>query len=124
LAMTEALNRRHEYVCLEHLLYAMLHDATSRNILRNCGANLVSLKQKLQKFLDESVERLPDKVVEPHYAIGVQRVLQRAALHVQSSGREEINGGNVLVAMFHETDSHALAFLEQEGVTRFDVVNF
>src|SRR5438552_5571642 len=124
LAMTEALNRRHEYVCLEHLLYAMLHDATASNILRNCGANLASLKQKLQKFLDESVERLEQKVVEPRYAVGVQRVLQRAALHVQSSGHDEINGGNVLVAMFHEADSHALYFLQQEGITRFDVVNY
>src|SRR5207302_2000330 len=70
------------------------------------------------------VERLEQKVVEPRYAVGVQRVLQRAALHVQSSGHDEINGGNVLVAMFHETDSHALYFLQQESVTRFDVVNY
>src|SRR2546427_11779318 len=82
LAMTEALNRRHEYVCLEHLLYAMLHDSTASNILRNCGANLPGLRQKLQKFLDEKVERVQEKIVEPRYAVGVQRVLQRAALHV------------------------------------------
>jgi len=86
--MTEALNRRHEYVCLEHLLYAMLHDVTTSNILQHCGADLDALRKKLQKFLDEEVERLPKGgQFQPHYANGVQRALQRAALHAQSAGR-------------------------------------
>jgi len=125
LAMTEAANRRHEYVCLEHLLYAMLHDVTTSNILRNCGADLESLKRKLLQYLDHELERLPQsgKVV-PRYALGVQRALQRAALHVQSAGHQEITGGNVLVAMFHENESHAVYLLTQDGVTRFDVINF
>src|SRR5579883_2444382 len=125
LAMTEAANRRHEYVCLEHLLYAMLHDATASNILRHCGADLTRLRKRLIKFLDEKIERVPGHgQVSPRYALGVQRVLQRAAAHVQSAGRQEINGGNVLVAMFAEPDSYAVYFLQEEEVTRFDVVNY
>src|SRR5579885_1544737 len=125
LAMTEAANRRHEYVCLEHLLYAMLHDATASNILRHCGADLARLRKRLIKFLDEKIERVPGhSQVSPRYALGVQRVLQRAAAHVQSAGRHEINGGNVLVAMFAEPDSYAVYFLQEEEVTRFDVVNY
>src|SRR5579862_9099660 len=125
LAVTEAVNRRHEYVCLEHLLYAMLHDVTTSNILHNSGADLEELKKKLARYLDEQVERMPKgETVMPRYAIGVQRALQRAALHVQSSGRNEINGGNVLVAMFHETESPAYFFLQEQGVSRFDVINF
>jgi ATP-dependent Clp protease ATP-binding subunit ClpA len=125
LAMTEALNRRHEYVCLEHLLYAMLHDVTTSNILEHCGADLESLKKKLQQYLDDEIERIPKgEHLQPHYANGVQRALQRAALHAQSSGRSEINGSQVLVAMFHEPDSQAIFLLQQQGVTRFDVINF
>ncbi|MFI5353596.1 MAG: ATP-dependent Clp protease ATP-binding subunit ClpA [Candidatus Binatales bacterium] len=125
LAMQEAVDRRHEYVCLEHLLYAMLHDVTATDILRNCGADLDALRAKLRKFLDEQLETVPKgKAFQPHYAPGVQRALQRAALHAQSAGRAEINGSGVLVAMFHETESHAIFFLEEQGVTRYDVVNF
>ncbi len=125
LAVTEAVNRRHEYVCLEHLLYAMLHDVTTSNVLRHSGANLDDLKQKLTRYLDEQIERMPrGESVMPRYATGVQRALQRAALHVQSAGRNEINGGNLLVAMFQETASPAYFFLQEQGVTRFDVINF
>ena len=125
LAVTEAVNRRHEYVCLEHLLYAMLHDVTTSNILQNSGADLEELKKKLARYLDEQVERMPKgETVMPRYAIGVQRALQRAALHVQSSGRNEINGGNVLVAMLNETESPAYFFLQEQNVSRFDVINF
>jgi ATP-dependent Clp protease ATP-binding subunit ClpA len=125
LAMTEALNRRHEYVCLEHLLYAMLHDVTTSNILQHCGADLELLKKRLLKYLDEELERVPKgEPVQPHYANGVQRALQRAALHAQSAGRAEINGSQVLVAMFHEADSQAIFLLQEQGVSRFDVINF
>ncbi len=125
LAVTEAVNRRHEYVCLEHLLYAMLHDVTASNILQHSGAEIEELKRKLTRYLDEQVERMPKGgTVMPRYAVGVQRALQRAALHVQSSGHNEINGGNVLVAMFHETESPAFFFLQEQGVSRFDVINF
>jgi ATP-dependent Clp protease ATP-binding subunit ClpA len=125
LAISEAANRRHEYVCLEHLLYAMLHDATASNVLHHCGADLQRLRKRLGRYLDEKIERLPAGAeTTPHYAVGVQRVLQRAAAHVQSAGRREITGGNVLVALFAEQNSYALFFLQEEQVTRFDVVNF
>jgi ATP-dependent Clp protease ATP-binding subunit ClpA len=125
LAMTEAANRRHEYICLEHLLYAMLHDATASNILKQCGADLEKLRRQLATYLDEKLERVPEaEEIVPRYAIGVQRVLQRAALHVQSAGRQQMDGGNVLVAIFSEGESQAVYMLEQEGVTRFDIVNF
>jgi len=125
LAMTEALNRRHEYVCLEHVLYAMLHDVTTSNILQHCGADLEALRKKLRKFLDEEIPSLPKGgSLQPHYASGVQRALQRAALHAQSAGRSEINGSQVLVAIFHESESQAVYLLQEQGVTRFDVINF
>ncbi len=125
LAAHEAATRRHEYVCLEHLLYAMLHDATTSDILRHCGADLEELRRKLLDYLDRCIERLPGRGrTTPEYTVGVLRVLQRAALHVQSAGRQEVNGGNVLVAMFHETDSHAVYFLAEQSITRFDVVNY
>src|SRR5229473_1679517 len=125
LAMTEAINRRHEYVCLEHVLYAMLHDVTTSNVLKHFGADLEALRKKLQKYLDEEVERLPKgEQLQPHYANGVQRALQRAAAHVQSAGRSEITGAQVLVALFHEEESQGVYFLQEQGVTRFDVINF
>jgi ATP-dependent Clp protease ATP-binding subunit ClpA len=125
LAMTEAVNRRHEYVCLEHLLYAMLHDYTTGNILRHCGVNLEALKRKLERYLDEQIEKMPKgEASAPRYALGVQRALQRAALHTQSAGRNEIDGGSVLVALFQEADSPAVFFLQEQGITRFDVINF
>ena len=117
LAMTEAVNRRHEYVCLEHLLYAMLHDVTASNILRNCGADLDGCASKLRKY-PRRRGRAPAQGQSRFSRImrsGVQRALQRAALHAQSAGRQEINGGNVLVAMFHETESHAVFFLQEAG---------
>src|SRR6516165_8272748 len=96
LAMTEAVNRRHEYVCLEHLLFAMLHDVTTSNVLANCGADLETLRKQLRTFLDEEIERLPKgERMQTRYANGVQRALQRAAMHAQSAGREEINGSQV-----------------------------
>jgi ATP-dependent Clp protease ATP-binding subunit ClpA len=84
LAMTEAQSRRHEYVCLEHVLYAMLHDFTTSNVLKHCGANIDSLRRKLQGYLDDGVERLGRGAdATPRYATGVQRALPRAALHAQ-----------------------------------------
>src|SRR3984893_12333166 len=103
----------------------MTQDLTTSNVLQHCGADLDVLRKKLQKYLDEDVERMT-KVgnLQPHYAAGVQRALQRAALHAQSAGRAEINGSQVLVAMFHENGSHAIFLLQEQGVTRFDIINF
>src|ERR1700683_2483817 len=109
LAMTEAQNRRHEYVCLEHLLFALLHDVTTSNVLENCGADLETLRKQLRKYLDEEIERLPKgERVQPHYAYGVQRALERAAAHAHSAQHDEITGSQVLVALFQEVESHAV----------------
>src|SRR5258708_12671580 len=81
LAMTEALNRRHEYVCLEHVLYAMLHDVTTSNVLQHCGADLDALRKKLQKYLDEEVERLTKGGTQPHYPARVHRPLPPPQFH-------------------------------------------
>ena len=124
-AVREAEKRRHEYVTVEHLLYALAHEPVASDVLYHCGADLVSLRSDLEDFLDSEVQSLPASVdVEPTQTLGFQRVLQRALIHVRSSGKEEIDGGSVLVAVFAEPDSHAVYMLEKHGVTRLDVVAF
>jgi len=125
LAVNEAHRRRHEFLCIEHLLYALVHDGDVAEILRQCGADVGELKKELEKFLDEKVEKLPagaDRA--PQQTIGFQRVIQRAAAHVQSAGKDEILSRNVLVAIFREPESHAAYLLEKQGVTRLDVLNY
>ena len=125
LAMNEARRRRHEFLCIEHLLYALLHDTDVAEIVRQCGGDVVDLKRELEKFFDEKLEALPDRAdVTPQQTLGFQRVIQRAAAHVQSAGKDEILGRNVLVAIFREPDCHAAYLLEQQGITRLDVVSY
>src|SRR5258706_987023 len=125
LAVTEARRRRHEFLCIEHVLYALLHDADVADITRQCGGDVADLKQSLEKFFAEKLEMLPDdSTATPQQTLGFQRVIQRAAAHVQSAGKDEILGRNVLVAIFREPDSHAAFLLEQQGVTRYDVVSY
>ncbi|MCK6555904.1 ATP-dependent Clp protease ATP-binding subunit ClpA [Candidatus Binatia bacterium] len=125
MAVSEARRRRHELVCTEHLLYAMLHDADVAEVLRHSGADVPGLKRALERFLDEHFEQLPEGAdVRPHQSIGFQRVIQRAAAHVQSAGKDEILTRNVLVAIFREPDSHAMYLIEQQGVTRLDVLSY
>ena len=124
-AVREAKQRRHEYLTLEHLLYVLCFDETTRSILRHCGADIDQLTRDLDQFLDDQVERLPsDAVAEPVQTVAFQRVMQRAIMHVRSSGKDEVDGGNVLVALFSEPDSHAVYFLENQGITRLDVVSY
>ncbi|MBA2662311.1 MAG: ATP-dependent Clp protease ATP-binding subunit ClpA [Bradymonadaceae bacterium] len=124
-AVREAKQRRHEYLTLEHLLYVLCFDETTRRTLRSCGANVEQLKRDLETFLDEQLDRLPaGTTAEPVQTVAFQRVMQRAIMHVRSSGQSEVDGGNVLVALFSEPDSHAVYFLESQGVTRLDVVSF
>ncbi len=124
-AVREAKQRRHEYLTLEHLLYVLCFDETTRAILRHCGADLDELTRDLDHFLDDQIERLPaDAVAEPVQTVAFQRVMQRAIMHVRSSGKNEVDGGNVLVALFSEPDSHAVYFLENQGITRLDVVSY
>ena len=125
LAVSEARRRRHEFLCIEHVLYALLHDADVVEIVRHCGGDVAELKRELERFFDEKLQRLPnDADVSPEQTIGFQRVIQRAAAHVQSSGKDEILGRNVLVAIFREPDSHAAYLLDQQGITRLDVVSY
>ena len=124
-AVREARRRRHEYITLEHLLYTLCHDETSAKILRHSGANVDRLKADLEAFLDEELEVLPEGYdAEPSQTLAFQRVFQRAVSHVRSSGKDEVDGGNVLVAIFAESDSHAVYFLKKQGVSRLDVVSY
>ena len=124
-AVREARRRRHEYITLEHLLYTLCHDETSIGILRHAGADVDELKAELEEFLSEELEDLGEGTdFEPSQTLALQRVIQRAVFHVRSSGKDEVDGGNVLVALFAEDDSHAVYFLKAQGVSRLDVVNF
>jgi ATP-dependent Clp protease ATP-binding subunit ClpA len=126
LAQREAARRRHEYVTVEHLLYALLFDDETAGILRHAGGDPAALKKRLERFLDEEVQALPEEADAqfPSLSLGFNRAVQRAAMHVQSSGKKELKGANVLVALFAERDCPAVTMLGEQGVTRFDVVNF
>lgn len=125
LAIKEAKRRRHEYLCLEHVLYALLFDEDVADIVRNCGGDVKALRRDLETFFQEQLEQLPEgEEVEPVQTLGFQRVLQRAAAHVQSSGKDVIEGRNLLVALFREENSHALYLLQKQGITRLDVLNY
>ncbi|XXU81361.1 ATP-dependent Clp protease ATP-binding subunit ClpA [Sorangium sp. So ce1099] len=125
LATREASRRRHEFVTIEHLLYALLFDEETAEVLRHAGGDTPLLKKKLERFLDEEIEALPeDADTSPTLSLGFQRVVGRAAMHVQSSGKKELKGANVLVAMFAERDCPAVTILGEQGVSRFDVVNY
>ncbi len=126
LAQREAARRRHEYVTVEHLLYALLFDEETAGILRHAGGDPGALKKRLEKFLDDEVQPLPEEADAqfPSLSLGFNRAVQRAAMHVQSSGKKELKGANVLVALFAERDCPAVTMLGEQGVTRFDVVNF
>jgi ATP-dependent Clp protease ATP-binding subunit ClpA len=125
LAFREARERRHEFMTVEHLLLALLDNPSAAEVLRACGANLDKLKQDLQGFIKDSTPILaPGDPRETQPTLGFQRVLQRAVLHVQSSGNKEVTGANVLVAIFGEQESQAVFFLKQQEVNRLDVVNY
>jgi ATP-dependent Clp protease ATP-binding subunit ClpA len=125
LAFKEAREKRHEFMTVEHLLLALLDNPTAAEVLKSCGADLDRLKKELTGFLDETTPLLPpndNRETQP--TLGFQRVLQRAVFHVQSSGKKEVTGANVLVAIFSEQESQAAYFLNKQDITRLDVVNF
>jgi ATP-dependent Clp protease ATP-binding subunit ClpA len=125
MAFMDARQKRHEFISVEHLLLAMLDNPSASEVLRACGANLDVLREQVGRFIDEHTPRVGgDAEVDTQPTLGFQRVIQRAILHVQSSGKKEVTGANVLVAVFGEKDSHAVYFLTQQGVTRLDIVNF
>ena len=125
MAFMEARQKRHELISVEHLLLAMLDNPSAAEVLRSCGANIDQLRKQLTEFTDEHTPVVPgSEDVETQPTLGFQRVIQRAILHVQSSGKKEVTGANILVAIFGEKDSHAVYFLHQQNISRLDVVNF
>ncbi len=125
MAFVEARQKRHEFITVEHLLLALLDNPTAAEVLRACAANIDELRKSLSGFVAEHTPTVAGtEEIDTQPTLGFQRVIQRAILHVQSSGKKEVTGANVLVAIFGEKDSHAVYFLHQQGITRLDVVNF
>jgi ATP-dependent Clp protease ATP-binding subunit ClpA len=124
MAFMDARQKRHEFITVEHLLLALLDNPSASEVLRACAANIEELRKLLTDFINEHTPIVTGDEVDTQPTLGFQRVIQRAILHVQSSGKKEVTGANVLVAIFGEKDSHAVYFLHQKGVTRLDVVNF
>ncbi|MDX1484713.1 MAG: ATP-dependent Clp protease ATP-binding subunit ClpA [Alphaproteobacteria bacterium] len=124
-ALAIANERRHEFATLEHLLLALIDDKDAVAVMRACGVELDRLREDLTNYLDNELDSLVmERAEEAKPTAGFQRVLQRAAIHVQSSGREEVTGANVLVALFSERESHAVYFLQEQEMTRLDAVNY
>jgi ATP-dependent Clp protease ATP-binding subunit ClpA len=124
-AFVEARNQRHEFITVEHLLLALLENPSAQEVLKACAAKLDELAKALAEFIEQHTPIVAgDGDVNTQPTLGFQRVIQRAMLHVQSSGKKEVTGANVLVAIYGEKDSHAVYFLHQQGVSRLDVVNF
>ena len=125
MAFREAREKRHEFMTVEHLLLALLDNAAASKVLRACGAEVDKLKDELTAYVNESTPMLPSRDErETQPTLGFQRVLQRAVFHVQSSGKKEVTGANVLVAIFGERESQAVYFLNKQNITRLDVVNY
>ena len=125
MAFMDARQKRHELITVEHLLLAMLDNPSASDVLKSCGANIEKLRTDLVDHIEEHTPIVDGSdEVDTQPTLGFQRVIQRAMLHVQSSGKKEVTGANVLVSIFGEKDSHAVYFLHQEGVARLDIVNF
>ena len=125
MAFVEARQKRHEFITVEHLLLALLDNPSAADALRACGAKPDGLRKELSTFIDEHTPTVSgEDDIDTQPTLGFQRVIQRAILHVQSSGKKEVNGANVLVAIYGEKDSHAVYFLQKQGVTRLDGVNY
>ncbi|MDP3926266.1 MAG: ATP-dependent Clp protease ATP-binding subunit ClpA [Hydrogenophaga sp.] len=127
MAFVEARQQRHEFITVEHLLLALLDNPSAAEVLRACSANIDDLRKSLTNFIKDNTPQVAGTdEVDTQPTLGFQRVIQRAIMHVQSTGngKKEVTGANVLVAIFGEKDSHAVYYLHQQGVTRLDVVNF
>ncbi|MCB9642781.1 MAG: ATP-dependent Clp protease ATP-binding subunit ClpA [Myxococcales bacterium] len=124
-ALNDAYERRHEYATVEHLVYALCFDEETVKVIKHCGADIEKLREKLDRFLDGALEKLPKSYdFDPQPSLGFQRVVQRAAMHTLGAGKEEVKGYNLLVAVYREEDSQAVYFLKQAGVDRLDVVSY
>lgn len=125
MAFMDARQKRHELITVEHLLLAMIDNPTAAEVLRACGAKLDTLRTELNQYIEEHTPTVMGQdEVDTQPTLGFQRVIQRAMLHVQSSGKKEVTGANILVAIYGEKDSHAVFFLHQQGITRLDIVNY
>jgi ATP-dependent Clp protease ATP-binding subunit ClpA len=125
LSANEALKRRHEFLTLEHLLYAMLHDVTATDVIANCGGNLDVLRRDLEDFFKENMQPLPRGVDRyPEQTAAFERVLDRAVFQAQASGQEKVDGGNILASLFEENHSTAKYLLEKQGITKLDILNY
>jgi len=124
-AVREAKKRRHEYVCIEHVLFAILHDPAGIDIIENCGGDVDNLKTDLESYFTDKMESVPeDDEFVLQQTIGFQRMIQRAVNHVRSAEKAEVSIGDILASMFKEKDSHAVYFLKNQGITRLDVLNY
>ncbi|MGH6854825.1 MAG: Clp protease N-terminal domain-containing protein, partial [Aestuariivirga sp.] len=123
-ALAIANEHSHEYATLEHLLLALIEDKDAAAVMRACSVDLDALRRSLEGYLDSEVANVVSESGDSKPTAGFQRVIQRAVIHVQSSGREEVTGANVLVAIFAERESHAAFFLQEQDMTRYDAVNY
>src|SRR6202045_5310339 len=124
-ALALANERHHEYATLEHLLLALIDDQDAAAVMRACNVDLDKLRRNLVSYVESELESLvTDGSGDSKPTAGFQRVIQRAVIHVQSSGRDEVTGANALVALFSERESHAVYFLQLQDMTRLDAVNF
>jgi ATP-dependent Clp protease ATP-binding subunit ClpA len=122
--VNEAIRRRHEYVTLEHLLYALLHDRVVSEVIRACGGDLASLKQQLDLFIDKTYERVEEQDLQPTLTTMLQRVIHYAQLHAQSSGQKEVDTGQMLAALYHAEKSQSVFLLRSHGVDKLDVLTY
>jgi len=124
-AAMEAIKRRHEYVTLEHLLYALLHERTAARVVSQCGGDANALTKELEQFFDEKLESVPaSSDTLPEYTAAFQRVVEYALLQAEGSGQKEVDGGNVLAALYQSPNSHAVYLLKKQGITRLDILNY
>ncbi|MES2698650.1 MAG: Clp protease N-terminal domain-containing protein, partial [Pseudomonadota bacterium] len=124
-ALQNATDRAHEYATLEHLLLALIDDDDAAEVMNSCGVDLTELGNVVRQYLDQEYQSLKtEDNSDPQPTAGFQRVIQRAILHVQSSGRDTVTGANVLVALFSERDSYAVYFLQQQDMSRLDAVSY
>src|SRR4029077_17143924 len=123
-AVDDVRGRRHEYLTLEHQLLSILDDPSGVDIVVKCGGDIDKLRGDLERFLEDQEELRDGEDSGPDQTLAFQRVLQRAAMHVQAAGRTQMTTGNVLASMFRERDSHAVYLLEKQSITRFDVINY
>ncbi len=125
LAINEAIKRRHEFLTLEHLLYALLQDRTAIDVILNCGGDLDALRRDIEEFFKDNIQPLPRGVDRyPEQTAAFERVIDRAMEQAQNSSQDKVDGGNILAALFSETHSHAKYLLEKQGITRLDILNY